>query len=101
MNDAFLVGMLDGLAHMREEVEAFPRGQVPFVAVIRDPGPAHEFHDEIRASGGQALTPSPSPIRWARVAGVPLTPSLSPTGGEGVRRTVEGALGNSSIKNPR
>jgi excinuclease ABC subunit B len=61
--------------------------------------------EEFQAMQNQTIyvsaTPARREIEWAResVAGrtLPLTPSLSPKGGEGVRRTGEGAAGQAGV----
>src|SRR5438128_1886442 len=82
MNDAFLVGVLDSLANLDEQVEPFACGKFFLVTVFGYFDPAHQLHDEVgaargsdewRVASGKALTPSPSPIRWARAASGPLS----------------------------
>src|SRR6185369_9548135 len=76
-------------------------GKIVLVAVVRDFDAANQFHDEVRAADGEALTPSPSPIGWASVTARGLTRLAHPLplgGGEG---RGEGALGDARIINLR
>src|ERR1035441_6834345 len=50
MDDAFLVGVLDRPANLREKPQALRRGQVPLVAVISNPLTRYQFHHEKRTA---------------------------------------------------
>jgi hypothetical protein len=52
MDDALLVGVVDGGADFEEQVESLAVGQFPFVAELREGDSLHEFHDEERAPLG-------------------------------------------------
>ena len=49
MDHTFLMRVLDGLADRYEQIEAFPVGQLVFVAVLRDGHSSHQFHDKVGA----------------------------------------------------
>ncbi len=79
VDDALLVRVLDGAADLREQFEPLLCREFFLVAVLSDFDPAHQFHHEVRATGGDLrLT-----ICGLRCGRFPLTPSLSPTGGRG------------------
>src|SRR2546425_6812247 len=59
MDDALLVGMLDGLADLREQIESLARGKILLVAVVRDLYAANEFHHEVRKAGRQMRSCEP------------------------------------------
>ena len=50
MDDAFEVGVADGLADLQEKFETLGDGELFAVAVVRDGFPADEFHHEKRTS---------------------------------------------------
>ncbi|SPE54999.1 hypothetical protein SBV1_2010032 [Verrucomicrobia bacterium] len=50
MDDTLKVGVLDRLAHLREQPQPFPDREVMLVAVIGNFGPIDILHDEIRAA---------------------------------------------------
>jgi len=50
VNDAFLMGVLDGVADLHEKIQAGLGGQVVLVAVVGDFEAANQFHDEIRTA---------------------------------------------------
>ena len=47
MNDALLMRVLNGLANLREELQAILGGEMVLVAILGDAHAAHEFHDEV------------------------------------------------------
>jgi hypothetical protein len=51
MNDAFLMGVLDGMADLDKEFEPLPRAEMMLVAKLGDLNPAYQFHDEVGATG--------------------------------------------------
>ena len=50
VDDAFLMGVLDGLADRVEEFEPFAGGKVILVAILGDRDAANQFHHEIRSA---------------------------------------------------
>jgi len=50
VNHSFLVGVLDGLADLDEQIQSRACRQVKLIAEVRDPGTPHEFHHEKRPS---------------------------------------------------
>ncbi len=48
VDDAFLVGMLNRAANLREQIEPLRRAQLVLVAVFGDPDPTDQFHDKVR-----------------------------------------------------
>jgi hypothetical protein len=51
VQDALLVRVLHGLAHLDEELQSLARREVALVAVLRDRDAAHELHHEVRPAG--------------------------------------------------
>ena len=50
MNDAFLVGVLNSLGNLDEQIEPLRGGKISLVAVVSNLDPAHQLHDEVRAA---------------------------------------------------
>ena len=50
VNDALLVGVLDGLTDLDEDGKAVLNGELPFVAILGEWITGNVFHDEIRSS---------------------------------------------------
>jgi hypothetical protein len=57
MDNALLMGVLDGLAHLDKEIEPLAGGDMRLIAVVRDPNAAHQFHYEVGAArlGGAGI----------------------------------------------
>ena len=51
MNDPLLMGVLDGMADLHEQVQPLLGREVVLVAVIGDLDAAHQFHDEVGPAG--------------------------------------------------
>ncbi len=57
VDDALVVGVLNGLANRNEQLQALAGGKLLLVAVVGDLDPAHQFHDKIGppALGGAGI----------------------------------------------
>ena len=53
MDDAFLVGVLDGLADRHEELQPLADRQVQLIAVLGDGDALDQLHDEVRPAFGR------------------------------------------------
>ena len=51
VDDAFVMGVLDGAADLNKEPQPLGGGQLVLIAVVGDPHPAHQFHDEVGSAG--------------------------------------------------
>ena len=51
MNDAFLMGVLNGMTNVDEETQPLNRRQIVLIAVVRDGNAAHQFHHEVGPAG--------------------------------------------------
>jgi hypothetical protein len=52
VDDALLMGVLDGLADLDEEVDAFAGAEVILVAEVGNPNASDQFHDKVGTTGG-------------------------------------------------
>src|SRR5260370_37852566 len=69
MDDPFLMRVLDGLADLDEQIQTLTGIELVLIAVAGDGDAFDQLHDEVGTTGGEALTPNPSPIRWERGTG--------------------------------